>query len=277
MPREDTPIRLYLGNLNRTGKLQKGSGIVKIIISPAKKMNIDTDSFDIKGLPQFIDRAGHIKDKLLTMSEIELKKLWKCNDSIAAENIHRLKTLDIHKNLTPALLSYEGIQYKYMAPSIFEDGQFDYISQHLRILSGFYGVLKPFDGVVPYRLEMQASLKIDDYKNLYQYWGSALAENITAESSTILNLASKEYSQTVSKYIDSKTRFVDCSFGEMVAGKLIEKGTICKMLRGSMVRWMAEANITNIDDIKGFSRDGFSYSKDLSKENHIVFLKKIPE
>ena len=124
---------------------------MKIIISPAKKMNVDTDSLPWRDLPAFLPKTEEIAKTLQVMSRDELKKLWKCNDSIAAVNVERLANMDLRTRLTPAVLAYEGIQYQYMAPGVFTDREYDYIQEHLRILSGFYGVLRPFDGVTPYR------------------------------------------------------------------------------------------------------------------------------
>ena len=129
---------------------------MRIIISPAKQMRVDTDSFVCTELPVFTDRAEVLKDWIQSLSYEEQKTLWACNDKIARQNAERFVHMDLTKNLTPALLAYDGIQYTYMAPAVFEDGQFDYVQEHLRILSGFYGVVKPLDGVVPYRLEMSA-------------------------------------------------------------------------------------------------------------------------
>ena len=109
--------------------------------------------------------------------------------------------MDLQSSLTPALLAYDGIQYTYMAPAVFEDGQFDYVQEHLRILSGFYGVVKPMDGVVPYRLEMQAKAVVDEYKNLYDFWGDDLYREVMDESRILVNLASKEYSKCIEKYL----------------------------------------------------------------------------
>ena len=129
---------------------------MQIIISPAKKMRTDTDSFIWKDLPVFLSRTEVIFTELKKLSYEELKALWKCNDKIAAQNVERLQTLDLHKALTPAVMAYEGIQYQYMAPGVFSQEELAYVQDHLRILSGFYGLLRPFDGVIPYRLEMQA-------------------------------------------------------------------------------------------------------------------------
>ena len=145
---------------------------MQIIISPAKKMRTDTDSFIWKDLPVFLSRTEVIFTELKKLSYEELKALWKCNDKIAAQNVERLQTLDLHKALTPAVMAYEGIQYQYMAPGVFSQEELAYVQDHLRILSGFYGLLRPFDGVIPYRLEMQAKLSVDGFKDLYAYWAT---------------------------------------------------------------------------------------------------------
>lgn len=148
---------------------------MKLIISPAKKMNVDTDTMEIRGLPRFLDRTRLLCDWLKTMSYDQLKALWRCNDAIASLNYERLQHMELEEGLTPAVLAYEGIQYRYMAPHLFSWEQFDYLDRHLRILSGFYGVLRPFDGVTPYRLEMGARLKTEGARDLYAFWGDKLA------------------------------------------------------------------------------------------------------
>lgn len=247
---------------------------MRIIISPAKKMNIDTDSLDWTDLPQFLPEAEAIKNCLQGKASKELQALWKCNDSIAAMNVERLQGMDLSKTLTTAILSYEGIQYQYMAPSVFEFGHLDYINEHLRILSGFYGLLRPFDGVVPYRLEMQAKLAVGKSEDLYAYWGNKLAKQLCDETDCILNLASKEYSRAVTAHLPKEVRFVTCVFGEWQGDKLIEKGTLCKMARGQMVRWLAEHNISEPGDIRKFNELGYTYSEEHSAQNKLIFIKK---
>lgn len=247
---------------------------MRIIISPAKKMNVDTDSLPWLDLPVFLPRTEQLAQTLQGMGYDELKKLWKCNDSIAALNVERLTHMDLHNHLTPALLAYEGIQYQYMAPGVFTQREFDYVQEHLRILSGFYGVLKPFDGVTPYRLEMQAKLKVREAKDLYTYWNNNIAEHIFAETDCIINLASKEYSICVSKYLPDHVRFITCVFGEEKDGKVIEKGTMCKMARGEMVRYMAENQITDPEQLKSFDRLDYRFDASRSDQNKFVFLLK---
>ncbi|MEG1747916.1 MAG: YaaA family protein, partial [Oscillospiraceae bacterium] len=173
---------------------------MRIIISPAKKMNADTDSLPWEDLPQFLPQTEVLLHTLQGMDHAALQALWGCNDTLAALNIDRLRQMDLWQNLTPALLCYEGIQYRYMAPGVFEDGQFQYAREHLRILSGFYGLLRPFDGVTPYRLELQARLAVGDCRNLYDFWGGRLARQLCNETDVIVNLASKEYSQAVAQH-----------------------------------------------------------------------------
>jgi len=245
---------------------------MRIIISPAKKMNVDTDSFPYRELPRFLPQTEQLCGILQSMSDTELKKLWKCNDQIAALNIRRLQNMDLHTRLTPALLAYEGIQYQYMAPGVFTEQALEYVQEHLRILSGFYGILKPFDGVTPYRLEMQAKLRSGEARDLYAYWGDSLAKTLFGETDCIVNLASKEYSVCVSRYLPENVRFVTCVFGEERDGKVIEKGTMCKMARGEMVRYMAENQIDDVERIKDFDRMHYRFDPKRSDENKFVFI-----
>ncbi len=247
---------------------------MRIVISPAKKMKEDTDSLEWRELPDFISQSEQLCRKLQEMSYEELKNLWKCNDKIAELNFKRLEHMDLHKRLTPAILSYEGIQYQYMAPGVFSDQEYEYIQEYLRVLSGLYGILRPFDGVTPYRLEMQAKLNVGDTKDLYEFWGDTIANKLFSETDCIINLASKEYSRLISKYITEETRFITCVFGEEINDRIIEKGTVCKMARGEMVRYMAENQITEPELIKEFSRLNYRYSAEHSMEDTYVFVQK---
>ncbi len=247
---------------------------MKIIISPAKKMNIDTDSLPVQSEPVFLRDAEKIKKYMQALSYEEAKRLWACNDKIAELNFARFREMDLKKNLTPAILSYEGIQYQYMAPAVFTEGALSYIQEHLRILSGFYGVLRPLDGIVPYRLEMQAGAKVEGSANLYDFWGGKIYGNVLDGDRTVINLASKEYSRCIEYYLKPDDIFVTCVFGELKEGKIIQKGTLAKMARGEMVRYMAENNVTDLEGLKEFTGLGYQYQKDISKERDYIFLKK---
>ena len=115
---------------------------MRIIISPAKKMNVDTDSLPVRNLPVFLEQTEELCRELQSKSPEELQKLWKCNDRITALNVERLRQMNLRHNLTPAILAYEGIQYQYMAPGVFTHREYDYIQEHLRIVSGFSLPLK---------------------------------------------------------------------------------------------------------------------------------------
>ena len=245
---------------------------MKIIISPAKKMEICNDDILSESTPCFIEKTQILYEVLRNLSYEDLKLLLSCNDDIALLNFERYAHMNLKKNLTPAILSYNGIQYKYMAPNVFNNNEFDYLKRHLRILSGFYGILNPFDGVVLYRLEMQAKLKFDNYKNLYNFWGDSIYKELTKNDNIILNLASKEYSKTVEKYLTSKDLFITCIFGTLKDSKIKIKATEAKMARGLMVRYLAENQIENVEKIRNFSELNFSYSEKHSTEKEFVFL-----
>lgn len=247
---------------------------MKIIISPAKKMREDRDSFPAAQLPEFLDQTEELLSILRNMDYGQLKKLWGCSDKLVELNIERLKTMEPRSAQTPAILSYEGIQYQYMAPGVFSREALEYIQTHLRILSGFYGVLRPFDAVCPYRLEMQAKLNNRVGPDLYSYWGAMLSEALYADSSCVLNLASQEYSACISRHLPASARFITCQFVERKGDKLIEKGTLCKMARGEMVRYLAEHLVRDPEGVKGFTGLNYRFSCENSTANTFVFLKE---
>ena len=186
---------------------------MRIIISPAKKMNMEPDLIASKGVPVYLDDTKKLMKWVQKLDFEHVRKLWGCNEKIAELNFQRFADMNLERNLTPALISYEGIQYQYMAPAVFSDKEWEYVQRHLRILSGFYGVLKPLDGVTPYRLEMQAKAKVDENGNLYEFWGDKLYQEVMDEDRIIINLASKEYSKCIEKYLQPADRFITCIFG----------------------------------------------------------------
>lgn len=246
---------------------------MKIIVSPAKKMNLCNDDLVPKSIPVFLEKTKVLHEALNSLSYEELKSLLNCNDELATLNFQRYKNMELSSNLTPALLAYDGIQYKYMCPNTFSKEEFEYINKHLRILSGFYGILRPFDGVVPYRLEMQSKLKGHNYKNLYDFWGHSLYQELVKENNIILNLASKEYSKVIEKYLTNNDSFITCTFGTLKDSKIKVKATEAKMARGLMTRYLCENSIENLNEVKNFSDLSFTYSEAHSSEKEFVFLK----
>lgn len=244
---------------------------MRIIVSPAKKMKNDTGEFKVEKLPVLLDDTKKILKKLKEMTYDELKDMWKCNDKLAELNMDRLMDMDLEKGLIPAVMSYEGLAYQHMSPTVFTDSAVDYIKEHLRILSGFYGILSPFDGVTPYRLEMQAKLSVDGSKDLYDFWGDKLYKELMDDSHIVLNLASGEYSKNIEKYLEPDDKFITVIFGEVKDGKVKQKGTFAKMARGEMVRFLAENNISDVEGVKGFKELGFTYNEEYSDQKKLVF------
>lgn len=244
---------------------------MQIIISPAKKMVEDRDSLAPRSVPPFLPQTKQLLEAMRSMSPQELQRLWGCNDAIARLNVRRLEDMELEGDLTPAILSYQGIQYQYMAPGVLETQALDYLQEHLRILSGFYGVLRPFDGVTPYRLEMQAKLAVGGAKNLYEFWGSRLAETLANEGSWVLNLASKEYSRSVAPHLPPHIPLITCRFGIWKDGKLVERGTQCKMARGEMVRWLAQNQITHREDLTAFQGLNYRFDANASTDTELIF------
>ena len=247
---------------------------MRIIISPAKKMREDPDTFRPEGLPALLPAAERLLSALRALTPQQLKKLWSCSDAIAALNVERLACMDLRRAVTPALLAYEGIQYRYLAPGVLEEGALSYVGEHLHIVSGLYGLLRPFDAVTPYRLEMQAKLAVDGHRDLYGFWGGRLGAALGAETDTVVDLASKEYSRAVLPHLPPRTRVVTCVFGERNGDRVVEKGTLCKMARGEMVRWMAEQRTKRPEDLTAFSALGYRHDPARSETDRLVFLRE---
>ena len=246
---------------------------MRIILSPTKQMKREEELHFSLSEPVFIEKTKILREYLKGLPYEDLKALLNCNDKIALENYERFQEMDFNQRLTPALLSYDGIAFKYMAPQVFSQEYYDYVSEHLRILSGFYGVLKPFDGICLYRLEMQTKLKTDFCRNLYDYWGKAIYDEVIDESRLIINLASNEYAKTIKPYLSKEDIFVDVVFGEMKGNKVVEKGVYVKMARGEMVAYMASCQAKDIEAVKSFDRLGFHYYEDLSTPTKLVFVR----
>lgn len=246
---------------------------MRIILSPAKKMVTDNDALLPRDLPALLDKADELRRWLRGLSYEELRALWRCSDAIARQNAERLAHMDLRHGLTPALLAYDGIQYAYMAPAVFEDGQLEYVQDHLRILSGFYGVLRPLDGVTPYRLEMQAKARVAGCANLYEFWGQRLYEEVVDHSHVIVNLASKEYSRAIEPYLGPRDRYVSCVFGELVGGRVAQRGVYAKMARGEMVRYLAGIGALEPESMRGFSWSNYAFDEARSTSDTYVFVR----
>jgi cytoplasmic iron level regulating protein YaaA (DUF328/UPF0246 family) len=170
-----------------------------------------------------------------------------------------------------ALMQNSGLAFQHLAPGAMTARQLEYLQNHLRILSGFYGVLKPFDGIVPYRLEMQAVLP--DTGSLYDYWKDDIYREVRDEDGIILNLASKEYSRCVQEYLGEDDTMITAVFAQIKNGRPVQKATMAKMARGEMTWWLSENQVEDVHEIVNFNA-GYEYSRMLSDETEYVFVKK---
>lgn len=247
---------------------------MQIIISPAKKMRVDTDSIEPGRQLVFLEETKKLLGKLKTFNRGELRELFRANEKITEENFQRYSSMKLENGQTPAVLSYVGLQYQYMAPQVFTQEQWEYVKKHLWILSGFYGILRPDHGVAPYRLEMQARLSMGEAKDLYAFWGDKLYRELVRDDNVVLNLASKEYSKAIEPYLEPEVRYVTCIFGSLQDGKVRVKGMEAKMARGEMVRWLSKKQVKTPEEVCGFHGLGYSYCEDRSAEGEYVFLKR---
>lgn len=246
---------------------------MKIIISPAKKMRVENNILDTAGKPVFLEDTKKLHARLAALGPDELKELFRANDSIVRLNYERFQSMDLERGTTPAVLAYVGLQYQSMAPDVFEEKQWDYVRRQLAILSGFYGILGACDGVVPYRLEMQAKLSMGEKRDLYEFWGDRLHRELTKEDPIVLNLASKEYSRAVEPYIKEEEQFITCVFGTVQGSRVRVKATEAKMARGDMVRWLASRQIQNVERVKDYCGMNYRFSEEHSTAVELVFLK----
>ena len=244
---------------------------MKIIIAPAKIMKIDRDSFPIQSKPQFLDKTRILERFLKSRSNEQLKDLWHASENVTKQSILQLENMNLDERLTPAILAFSGIQYQYMAPDLFTQPALDYIQKNLRILSGFYGMLRPFDGVCPYRLESNTKMVgFRDY-SLYHFWGSDIAENLFQEDNIVIDLASKQYTRLVKPYLSQGRQLITVDFQELKNDKWKTVGVHAKMARGEMVRYIAEKQIKNPTDLQDFNDFEFQFEPDVSTKDHYVF------
>lgn len=244
---------------------------MKIIIAPAKIMKIDRDSFPIQSKPQFLDKTRILERFLKSRSNEQLKDLWHASENVTKQSILQLENMNLDERLTPAILAFSGIQYQYMAPDLFTQPALDYIQKNLRILSGFYGMLRPFDGVCPYRLELNTKMVgFRDY-SLYHFWGSDIAENLFQEDNIVIDLASKQYTRLVKPYLSQGRQLITVDFQELKNDKWKTVGVHAKMARGEMVRYIAEKQIKNPTDLQDFNDFEFQFEPDVSTKDHYAF------
>ena len=249
---------------------------MKIIISPAKKMRREEYVAPLHR-PMFLKEAGELLSFLRSLSDSEKAKVWKVKGALLSSSLSFLSMLSLEDSGSPAIFSYDGIQYTYMSPSSFTDSMLEYAEKNLRIISGLYGLLKPLDGVGTYRLEMESPISIPGYGDLYSYWGGKIASSLMEDDRLLVNLASAEYSKAVLPYLPSTVTVVTPVFLDWEKGRYVSKGVYAKMERGEMVRFLAETGAETVEDIMKFSSRGYEFSRFLSDSNTLCFVRKDEE
>ena len=249
---------------------------MKIIISPAKKMRREEYVAPLHR-PMFLKEAGELLSFLRSLSDSEKAKVWKVKGALLSSSLSSLSMLSLEDIGSPAIFSYDGIQYTYMSPSSFTDSMLEYAEKNLRIISGLYGLLRPLDGVGTYRLEMESPISIPGYGDLYSYWGGKIASSLMEDERLLVNLASAEYSKAVLPHLPSTVTVVTPVFLDWEKGRYVSKGVYAKMERGEMVRFLAETGAETVEDIKKFSSRGYEFSRFLSDSNTLCFVRKDEE
>ncbi len=248
-----------------------GRNIMIAIISPAKNMRQVFLQGVTLSTPKYIQKAKKLVEILKEYNPWELESLLKINPNLGLKAFEDYQKWGRDKRKIAALLAYDGLQYKNIQPEDFTLEKFVFASKHLRILSGLYGLLKPTDGIYPYRLEMQTKLQVEE-KNLYGFWGDLLYRDLFQENLPVINLASKEYSKAIEAYLKPHDKFITIEFKICRGKKLKTIATSAKMARGQMVRYMIKNRLKDPEQLKNFSWDGYEFIPGLSYDNKYVFV-----
>ncbi len=253
-----------------------------IVISPAKTLDYETPAkTKTFTIPDYLDYSQRLINRLRNFSALDIAELMKVSSKIAELNFDRYeswKTPFTEKNAKQAILAFKGDVYTGLDAESFKAADFKFAQQHLRVLSGLYGLLRPLDLMQPYRLEMGTKLKTDAGKNLYEFWGSVITDGLNKQlkkikSDTLINLASNEYFKAV-KPGELNGQIITPAFKEYKNGDYKMIGIYAKKARGMLSRFIIQNKLTDVDAIKDFAEEGYRFNKKLSKGNNWVFTRK---
>ena len=245
---------------------------MKIIISPAKKLNSDKISVKNYSEVKFKSEAKSLVNKLKSLNIDDISKLMGISKILAELNFQRFQNWDLKsQNVNPALFMFNGDVYKALNVKNFKDDDLIFAQDNLRIISGLYGILKPLDLIFPYRLEMGANLETEKASNLYEFWGNKLHDHMKSEMADdeiLINLASDEYSKAINlDKFDHKV--IKPIFKDYKNGKFKVISFFAKKARGEMAKYIIKNKISKYQDLKLFSSNGYSFSDEI--DNGIVF------
>ncbi|MGB7784629.1 MAG: peroxide stress protein YaaA [Salinimicrobium sp.] len=253
---------------------------MKLVVSPAKTLDYETKLPTTRGTqPSFLETTATVNRKLARMSKHEIAELMHISDKLADLNYQRYQEFEEEhnkKNSRPAAYAFAGDVYTGLEAYTIPTEKIDFLQDTLRILSGFYGILRPLDLIQPYRLEMGTSLSVGRKKDLYELWHEKITDFLNKEledDELFVNLASQEYF----KAIDTdklKVPVITPVFKDFKNGKLKIISFYAKKARGSMVRYIVDTEAKTVDELKAFDYDGYRYSAEESKkENELVFTR----
>lgn len=254
------------------------------LLSPAKKLKFDHPSpaVDITR-PRLADDTREIATVAKRQSAADLKKLMHISDKLAELNADRFKAFDLDgrsNSAAPAGLTFDGDVYWGLDARSMDDDTLSYAQDHLRILSGLYGVLRPMDAIQPYRLEMGTKMANARGESLYDFWGSNIAETLASDleghgDNSIVNLASDEYFKAVDR--DAlNAPVITCDFLNVKDGEARKLMYHVKFGRGLMARWIMDNRVDRADGLKDFSAEGYAFDAKASSDTHLIFSRPQP-
>ncbi len=251
---------------------------MKIVLSPAKKLDLKS-SFPPMSYtsPVFLDEAGQLIDVMRQKTPDDIKKLMKLSDNLANLNWERYQIWhkEINETGRPAIFTFNGNVYDGLDVKNLPLEKLPVLNDKVRILSGLYGVLRPFDLIYPYRLEMGIKLRFDTYKNLYEFWRrkvTAYLNDEIPEGDFLVNLASREYFKVIDKK-SFKHPVYDIVFKDYKNGILKTISLYAKIARGLMARFIIQNNINTPEELKFFDTDGYRFDDNLSSPFTLVFTR----
>lgn len=249
-----------------------------IVISPAKTLDFETaPNTQSCSQPRFLSQSQQLIDELKDLSTADIASLMKLSDKLAALNMARFQIWQKPFNLEnakQAMLAFRGDVYTGLDADTLDEAGLEFAQQHLRILSGLYGVLRPLDLMQPYRLEMGTKFANKKGKDLYQFWGSQLRESIESElqDGVLINLASNEYFKALeAKKV--KARIITPVFKDWKNDQYKIISFYAKKARGLMSRYIIDHKINLPENIKDFDSDGYRFSPEMSHADEWVFLR----
>ena len=254
---------------------------MKILLSPAKSINEDVKIDGITSVPIFEDEAEKLVNQLKKLSAKKIADLMSVSTELAQINDYRFKNWSKANSskqvqYLQALRAFSGEVYRGFDANSLKEDQYESVQSSIRILSGLYGILKPFDLISPYRLEMGTKYSPNSKnKNLYEFWSNKLTKHLLDQLETnepIINLASTEYSKAINfKSISNPT--ITPIFKEFKNGKYSIVMMYAKQQRGKMARFLVDKPLMEIEDLKTYHLDGYSFDEKLSTEKEWVFIR----